>query len=156
LAHVDEVVEHLSKENIRELKILGHLDVRQAIVEMYECSECYIVRKEGETFLAVAGLWFGEDQEFPQMFAMFSDKIKDCFVATARGSRMLVDFFDKSQPMMTMTILADYQFILDWAVWLGFDPVGVIDSTPHKYVEFVRCNPNKKNVYDGTLRPVMH
>lgn len=32
----------------------------------------------------VGGLWFTEDQECPQMFAMFSDKIKENFIAMAR------------------------------------------------------------------------
>ena len=74
----------------------------------------------------------------------------------ARGSRMLVNFFDKTQPNMTMTILADYEGILQWAAWLGFEPVGTSVVGENKYVEFVRCNPNKKNVYDSSLRPIMH
>ncbi len=154
--HIDEVVNNLSIENQRELFILGHTDIRKAIEEMYECSECYLARREGETFLAVGGLWYNDDQDHPQMFAMFSDKIKESFVATARGSRMFLDFFDKTQSLLTMTILTDYQFMLDWAVWLRFEPVGFSETNNHKYVEFVRCNPNKKNVYDDSLRPVMH
>ena len=156
LDHIDEVVESLSQENRRELKLLGHVDTRQAIHEMYECSECYIARKSNEKFLAVGGLWYNEDQEFPQLFAMFSDEIKKSFIAAARGSRMLVDFFDKTQPMMSMTILSDYEFMIDWAVWLGFEPVGITDSNSNTYVEFVRCNPNRKSVYDEPLRPVIH
>ena len=154
--HIDEVVEHLCKENRRELKLLGHLDIRQAIEEMYECSECYIARREGDVFLAVGGLWYAEDQDYPQMFAMFSNNIKTSFTAAVRGSKMLVDFFDKTQSCMTMTILADYELMIDWATWLKFEPVGVSNADYHKYVEFVRCNPNKKNVYDSSLRPVMH
>ena len=75
LNHIDEVANNLSHENIRELKILGHLDIKQAITEMYECSECYLVRKEGELFTAVGGLWYAEDQDYPQMFFMFCNKI---------------------------------------------------------------------------------
>lgn len=156
LRHVDEVVANLSKENKRELAILGHADVEQAIIEMYETSECYLVRREGESFIAVGGLFFTEDQDFPQMFCMFSNKIKENFTMLARGSRMLVNFFDKTQPNMTMTILADYEGILQWAAWLGFEPVGTSVLGENKYVEFVRCNPNKKNVYDSSLRPIMH
>lgn len=154
--HIDEVVEHLSSENIEELALLGYTNIRKAITDMYETSECYIARKEGETFLAVGGLWYNEDQDCPQMFAMFSDNIKKSFTAAARGSRMVVDFFDKTQPMMTMTILQSNELILNWAVWLGFDPVGFSEQRNHKYVEFVRCNPKGKSVYDGALRPVIH
>ena len=156
LDHVEEVAECLSKENKRELALLGHNDVRQALREMHETSECYICRKEGESFIMVGGLWFDDDTESPQMFAMFSDKIKDNFHAMARGSKMLVNFFDQAQGGMTMTVNADYEFILDWAAWLGFEAVGLYSSGPQKYVDFVRCNPQKKNAYDDPSRPVMH
>ena len=147
---------NLSLENRHELAILGYVDVREALVEMYEHSECYICRKEGESFIMVGGLWFEDDQDFPQMFAMFSDKIKENFHAMARGSKMLVNFFDQSHDGMSMTVNGDFEFILDWAAWLDFEAVGVATMGAHKYVDFVRCNPNGKNVYDGTSRPVVH
>ena len=37
---------------------------------------------------------------------------------------MLVNYLEQTQPQMTMTILADYEIMVDWAVWLGFEPVG--------------------------------
>lgn len=154
--HVDEVVANLSKENRREIRLLGYTDVQEAIIEMYNMSECYICRKEGEGFIMVGGLWFDQDQEWPQMFAMFSDKIKNNFVAMARGSKMFVNHFDKLHHGLSMTILADYEGILNWAAWLGFEAVGVSTDGVNKYVDFVRCNPNHKNVYDSTLRPAMH
>jgi len=154
--HIDEVVELLSKESRRELKLLGHVDIRQAIEEMQKYSECFIARKEGGSFLAVGGLWYDADQDFPQLFAMFSDGIKENFNAMARGSKMLVKFFDTTQSHMSMTILADYEFMLDWASWLGFEAVGVSVNGPNKYVDFVRCNPNRNDVSDKSLRPVTH
>ena len=154
--HIDEVVEHLSKESRRELRLLGHLDIPQAIEEMQKHSECYIARKQDETFLAVGGLWYDGDQDFPQMFAMFSKNIKGNFNAIARGSLMIVKFFDSTQTYMSMTILADYEFMLDWASWLGFEEMGVSTVGTNKYVDFVRCNPNENNVRDGLLRPVTH
>ena len=156
LGQLDEVVNNLSDENKHELALLGHTDIEQAIIEMYETSECYLVRAEGESFIAVGGLFYYDDQQYPQMFCMFSDKIKENFTLLARGSRMLVNFFDQTQEGMTMTILAEYESMLQWAAWLGFEPVGISQSTKNKYVEFVRCNPNKKNVYDSPLRPIMH
>ena len=155
LLHIPEVVAGLSKESVHELKLLGHTSVSQALEEMYRCADCYIVRKEGEDFLMVCGLWYDGDvgdQDFPQMYAMFSNKIKDNFHAIARGSKMLINFFDKTESYMTMTILSDYQIMLDWAGWLGFEAVGVSD----KYVDFIRCNPAQKNVYDKSLRPITH
>jgi len=154
--HVDEVVENLSKESRRELKLLGHLDIKQAIQEMQKFSECYIARKEDESFLAVGGLWYDNDQDFPQMFAMFSKNVKGNFSAMARGSLMLVKFFDRTQSHMSMTILSDYEFMLNWASWLGFEAMGVSTVGPTKYVDFLRCNPNANNVNDELLRPVTH
>jgi len=87
---------------------------------------------------------------------MFSHKIKENFTSMARGSKMLLNYLEQTQPQMTMTILADYEIMIDWAVWLGFEPVGVSISPPHKYVDFVRCNLNQKSVYDGGLRPITH
>ncbi len=69
---------------------------------------------------------------------------------------MLVNFFDQSHAGLSMTVNGDFEFILDWAAWLDFEAVGVATMGPHKYVDFVRCNPNGKNVYDGTSRPVVH
>lgn len=156
LSHIEEVMEGLSAENRRELKLLGHYDLRRALLDMHESSECYICRKEGEPFTMVGGLWFGADQAWPQMFAMFSDKIKDNSHAMVRGSRMLVNHFDKCHEGMSMTVNGDFEFILNWAAWLGFEPVGVSHLGSEKYVDFVRCNPLHKNINDNSSRPAMH
>ena len=37
-----------------------------------------------------------------------------------------------------------------------FEAVGIISNNEIEYVDFVRCNPNQKDVYDGTLQPVIH
>lgn len=153
--HIPEIRRVLSAENIKELFLLGHNSVEEALNEMLEVTESYIVREEGGDILFVGGLWFDGDLDAPQMFAMFSNKIKENFTLLARGSRMLVNFFDQTQPMMTMTILSEHEAMIQWAVWLGFEPVGVTEYKAHKYVEFVRCNPKQKNVYDKA-RPVKH
>jgi len=156
LGHVDEVAENLSSENKRELILLGHTDIRQALHEMYETSNSYLCRRNDDTFLMVGGLWYNDDCESPQMFSMFSDGLKQNFHAMARGSRLLVNFFDQSETYMSMTILADYEGMLNWAAWLGFEAVGIHQVDANKYVDFVRCNPDKKIVYNKALRPVTH
>jgi hypothetical protein len=165
LYHIDEVAENLSPESKREIILMGHTDIKQALYEMHECSNSYLARRNDDTFLMVGGLWYEQGytgkgrywEESPaQMFAMFSEGVKQNFHAIARGSKMLVNFFDQSEPSMTMTILSDYEPMLNWASWLGFEPLGVSMMNENKYVEFVRCNPNQKNVYDKALRPVKH
>ena len=146
IGHIDEIAENLSSENKRELILMGHTDIKQSLYEMQECSECYVARRKDETFLMVGGLWFDGTND-AQMFAMFSNGLKQNFHALARGSKLLTSFFDKTEDIMTMTILAEYEPILNWASWLGFEPVGATERNSHKYIEFVRCNPNEKLVY---------
>jgi hypothetical protein len=154
--HIAELAEVLSEENRRELKLLGYADIIFALRDMYDSSEVYIVRNKDKDLVFAGGLWHEANEEWPQMFAMFSYKVRENFKLLARGSKMLVSFFDQTQHGMSMTILADYEFMIDWAAWLGFEAVGVSENGFSKYVEFVRCNPNKSNVYNLTSRPVTH
>lgn len=154
--HLQEIADNMAPENKRELRLLGYTDLHVAMSEMYEQAEAYIVRKEGGPIICVGGLWFDGDQDHPQMFTIFTENAMDNFTMLARGSRMLVDFLSQAQDHMTMTVLADYEGILNWAVWLGFEPVGTIVSGENKYIEFIRCNLDANCVYDRTSRPVVH
>jgi len=154
--HLPEIEKYLSQENKRELKLLGYENIMDALEEMQEYSECYLARKEGEPFLFVGGLWFSGGDDLPQMFAMFSDQLGSNFTAIARGSKMLMDYLDQTNPNTTMTILSEYEHMLQWATWLGYEPVGVAANGAAKYVEFVRCKYPYESVYDDTSRPVMH
>lgn len=154
--HLDEIAEQMSHENKRELRLLGYTDIRVAVSEMYETSEAYIVRKEGGPILFVGGLWFAEDQDYPQMFALFMKEAMENYFLLARGSKMLLSYLKASNDHMTMTILSDYEGMLNWATWLGFEPIGVIESGGFKYVEFIHCNLGENCVYDKAPRPVIH
>lgn len=154
--HLDEIANNLSPENRKEIRLMGYTDLRLAISEMYEQSEAYIVRKENGPIIFAGGLWHSEDQDYPQMFALFMKDAMNSYTTLARGSKMLVDFLSKTQDHMTMTILSDYEGMANWAVWLGFEPVGVIEAGHYKYLEFIRCNLTGNCVYDKASRPVMH
>ena len=154
--HIEEVAANLSRENKEELFYLGHLDIRDALYDMMESAECYLVRKEGEGYMAVTGLWYYEDSDAPQMFAMFSNDMRQNYKAMIRGSKALMSFYDQMEPLLTMTVCAKYHMVLDWAAWLGFEPVGASEIGDTDYVEFVRCNPNQNGVYDNTSRPIIH
>ena len=69
---------------------------------------------------------------------------------------MFVNYFDQFHSGLSMTILKEYEFILDWASWLGFEAVGMSEHKKINYVEFVRCNSVKNYVSHETSRPVMH
>ena len=156
LTHIDELEENLSPENKREIYLLGYDDIREALVEMYQTAQSYVVKKEDGKILLVGGLWFSEDQDFPQMFAMFTNDAFDKFTFLARGSRMLLNYLKEQEPHITMTILSDYEGIISWALWLGFEPVGFTETKYAKYVEFIHCNLDQNCVYDKPQRPVIH
>lgn len=153
---VDEIVEHLSDNNVEELRLLGHLDVGAAMRDMVLNSECYIARKDGERFTFVGGLWPSNEDGPPQMFALFSSDLRKNFVSIAKGSRSLIEMFDKYHSEMTMTILMKNEAMLNWACWLGFEPTHITESNGNEYVSFVRCILPKTNVYTDESRPVMH
>ena len=46
--------------------------------------------------------------------------------------------------------------MLNWAVWLGFHPIGFTKEKNIRYVDFVRCNPKKNYVSDKISMPVIH
>lgn len=154
--HLQEVIEVLSIENVEELSFLGYQRPEEALESLPTIAEAYIARKENGPIIFIGGLLFEDDGQWPQMFAMFSSTIRENFHVLARGSKMLVNFFDKTQAGMSMTILAQHGGMLQWASWLGFDAVGKTTFNGMEYVDFVRCNPNGKDVYDGTSQPVMH
>ena len=154
--HLEEIIQVLSIENVQELSFLGYQGPEDAFGDLPNIAEAYIVRKENGPIIFVGGLLFDDDGHWPQMFAMFSNTIKENFHVLARGSKMLVNFFDQTQAGMSMTILAQHGDMLQWASWLGFDVVGKTTFNGMEYVDFVRCNPNRKDVYDGSSQPVMH
>lgn len=152
--HIEEFARVISAANTRELQILGYTDVRHALMEMNETADAYVVRRESGDIISVCGLFY--HREGPQMFAMFSEDFTENYTTLARGSKMLVSFFDQQTKNMSMTILAEHTDIINWACWLGFEPVGTSTHGSHEYIEFVRCNPSSRNVYDDSLRPAMH
>jgi hypothetical protein len=152
--HVHEFIHVIHPENVRELFKLGHTNVVEALNEIAETCEAYLVRDKDDEIVFVGGLVF--EDEAPQMFALFTTKIGHNFKLLARGSKMLVNYFDKTHAVLTMTINANYEAMLNWGAWLGFEPVGMSEHKKTQYVEFVRCNPALNYVSHETSRPVMH
>lgn len=154
--HIDELCDSLSPESRFELRCLGYEGVREALNEIIHESESYVAKTKNGPIICISGLIFDKSSDCPQMFAMFTKDVKKSFHTMARGSTMLINFFDQTYPMLNMSILDKFSFMLDWASWLGFEPVSHIEYQGNGYVEFVRCNPMKKNVSNKSSRPVMH
>ena len=154
--HIKEFLPRLSNENIKELIELGHTNINEALHEMVDISEVYLVRDRAMGIVFVGGIMYSSPEDVGQMFALFTNDIKENFNVLARGSKMLMSYFDKTHPMLEMTINARYDMMVQWATWLGFEIVGISEHENNQYVEFVRCNPMEKNVSHETSRPVMH
>ena len=153
--HIYEFIHVIHPENIKELlELERYTNVLTALKDITQNSEVYLVRDKNDEIVFVGGLFFDEDT--PQMFAMFSTKIKDNFFVLARGSKMLINFFDQTYPMLSMCIKADYSDMLQWAAWLGFEPVGYSQEKNIEFIDFVRCNPAQNNVVDKLSRPIKH
>lgn len=152
--HVHEFIHIIHPENVRELTLLGHTNIADALREVAETSDVYLVRDGNDEIIFVGGVIL--DLDNPQMFAMFTTKIRDNFTLLARGSKMLTTFFDKTYPVLTMSINAQYDIMVNWAAWLGFEPIGLSEYKNQEYVEFVRCNPSENFVVSKSARPVMH
>ena len=154
--HVDEICANLPPEGLYDIHCLGYDNPKEAILEMMEVSEAYVVKSKDGPILCVTGLFFDVTVELPQFFCIFTNEIKENLRLLVVGSRMIMGFFDKNHPRLCMCILSEFPTMLNWASSLGFEPIGISEQRNHKYIEFVRCNPMEKDVSDKLSRPVMH
>ena len=152
--HIPEFLKVIHHETLIDLSNLGYEKITEALQNVVDTSESYIVKDKSGTILLVCGLV--HDDETPQMFALFSSNLKDNYKSLVRSSRSLVSFFHQAHPLITMTISTRYNDMLQWASWLGFEAVGMSEHKKINYVEFVRCNSVKNYVSHETSRPVMH
>ena len=152
--HIQEFLKVIHTETLIELYNLGYESITDALKNVVDTSESYIVKDKSGTILLVCGLV--HDDETPQMFALFTLNLKQNYKSLVRSSRSLVSFFHRAHPLITMTISTKYNDMLQWAAWLGFEAVGMSEHKKINYVEFVRCNSSKNYVSHETSRPVMH
>ena len=150
--HVEEFESIMHPANKVEVKDFGYNSVKEALFEIFDTTESYICRNKYGNIVFVGGLSFFE--ETPQMFTIFANSLEHNVVLTAKMSKSLLNMFDKLHPIITMTILSKNEHMLNWACWLGFEPVEM--STDNRFVEFVRCNSENFDVYNETLRPIVH
>ena len=150
--HINEFASIMHPSNKAEIKDFGYHSVHQLLTNVFNETESYVCRNKDGNLCFIGGLSHAE--ESPQMFTIFANNLEHNVVLTAKMSKSLLHMYEKVHPTITMSILSKNEHMLNWACWLGFEPVEL--SVDEKFVEFVRCNPNKKDVYDGALQPVIH
>ena len=153
---LDKICRSLSDINKREIEYLGYGNVKEAMEEMYQSSDSYIVTNQDNDMVCLSGLFYSSSQEPPQMYAMFSDKIENHKIGLLKGSLKLANLFMKGHDTITMSILAENDFMLDWAAWLKFTAVGFTLYREKQYVDFVRCDHKQNFVYNDASRPAIH
>ncbi len=154
--HISEITENICKESLEELSHLGWQNPLNFVLAIYEMSEGYVCRNKNKEFIFLSGLTFRKEGDFPIFFSLLSNKIrKNKYIAFKMG-KALVNFFDQTELGMTTQISYKYTSMIHTAALLGFEPIDFVSSENREYIEFVRCNPNKINVYNNSLRPISH
>ena len=154
--HISEITQNICEESLEELRDLGWRHPLDFVSAIHNKSEVYICRNKNKDFIFLSGLTFREEGQFPIFFSLLSNKIRKNKYIAFRMSKALVKFFDQTELGMMTQISHKYPSMMQLAVILGFEPMGFVSSKNPEYIEFVRCNPNKINVYNNSLRPISH
>lgn len=150
--HIKEFRKQIHKFNAEEILDSGYGSTLDCLRVMHSSSEAYVCRNKYGEIVFVGGLWFGD--EAPQMFCMFAKNLEDNTVLAAKMAKAMLKMFEPMHPTLTMTVSSQFEHMLSWALWLGFEPCGLTEGNRH--VEFVRCISNLNSVTDKSLRPVVH
>ena len=150
--HINEFASIMHPSNKAEIKDFGYHSVHQLLTNVFNETESYVCRNKYGNLCFIGGLSHAE--ESPQMFTIFANNLEHNVVLTAKMSKSLLHMYEKVHPTITMSILSKNEHMLNWACWLVFEPVEL--SVDEKFVEFVRCNSKNYDVYNNTLRPIVH
>lgn len=153
MKHVIPLAETLSSENKLELDLFDRAPT-EFLIEHVKKDSVYVVEKNNIPLCITGVEPDGKQTGF--MWAMFAEDMKKNWFSFLKASPDLVNFLHNDYYKLNMNVLECHESILNWAIWLGFEPEAVIKGQNIDYVHFVRCNLLKKNVYNLTSRPVIH
>lgn len=152
--HIEEMVDIIHPANLREIKEGGYPDIYEALHIMYDRTDSYVCRNADGDIIFISGLWYYPNCDTPQMFFVFANNISQNVMLLAKMGKALLGIFDAAHSQIKMNVLCRHEDMLNWACWLGFEPVWVNEETTH--VHFVRCNNYKNSVSNKASRPVVH
>lgn len=148
--HIREIL--VTKEMIKDARLLGYDSTQEMFEYMLIETESYAVLDDSDTVIVITGLFHQDGADSPQMYAMFSAHAKGKGKSLFRASRALVDHFHRWHPVLRMIISSQFPFMLQWATWLGFEPV-MHDA--EGFIHFVRCN-DEQVAFQAEHRPTKH
>ena len=125
------------------------------LYSMQKDAECFIVEKDGVPIWLVGLQPIGNQEVF--MFSSFTNQMKKNWLGVVKFSPRVFSFIHETYYEINLHIESQYEGAINWMLWIGFTVTSSSDDElGNTSFHFVRCNPNRKNVYALPSRPVMH
>ena len=152
--HVEDILKHLSSENVREFETLYQMSPHEALMSAIETDICFAVVKDGVT-LSITGLY--DCGSYAVMWAVFSKHMRKHRVSFLRGSKRLIDFYHTLNCNIECRVWIENEMIHQWLSFLGFEPQVIVETgNNQELVNFVRCVQPEFQIDNSASRPVMH
>jgi len=127
----------------------------EALMSVAGVPDVFLVSKDNKP-LAVMGLQ-GINAQHGILWSLFTDHFKENRTSFYRASPDLIEFFHTHYYSLHVDTWVENEGIMQWLAWLGFDLEQIEEGDDNiAMAHFVRCNPNRKNVYALSSRPVKH
>lgn len=153
--HVMQIIDSVTQENKYEFDHIYEQNMVNGLMSVMNEPDVFLVEYDGKP-LAVMGL-DGIDSQRGYLWTIFTDHFKENRTRFYRVSPQLIDFFHSHYYRLYVDTWIGNEGIVQWLGWLGFELGDVYETeNDHKVVHFVRCNPERKNVYALSSRPVKH
>lgn len=149
------VFDDICDENKREFADLYDEDVFDALMTVKGVPDVFVVTYQDKP-MAVMGLQ-GFDAQNGILWSLFTNHFKRNRTKFYRASAQLIEFFHTHYYILHVNTWVQNEGIMQWLAWLGFGLEEIEETEDHEGIaHFVRCNPNRKNVYALSSRPVKH
>lgn len=126
-----------------------------ALMSVAGVPDVFLVTKDNKP-LAVMGLQ-GINAQSGILWSLFTDDFKKNRTSFYRASPDLIEFFHTHYYSLHVDTWVENEGIMQWLAWLGFELEHLEEADDDIAIaHFVRCNPNRKNVYALSSRPVKH
>jgi hypothetical protein len=153
--HIIPLYSTMSKENLFEAEAVYKIDLMKTLIEQTDIPDVFIVEDEKEP-LAIIGIQ-GISAQQGLMWSMFSKNLKQNWRAFVKASPSLINYLHTHYHEIIVDTWMGNNKMVKWLDWLGFDMLGSYENeNGFNIIHFVRCNPERNNVYAFPSRPVIH
>jgi len=151
-AHVMQVFTDIAPYSAAEYE---EPDLFYALDSMQEDADCMILEKNNVAVQLIGLQAIGNQQVY--MWSSFTNQMAKHWMGVVRFSPLIIKYIHQTYYEINLNVSPDNEGTINWLSWMGFIPSGYVeDDKGEALVHFVRCNPDRKNVYALSSRPVMH